>query len=79
MCTRMGVVIVSKWRRSRRDADSYKTAYKGGVIKYETDRGGRDFEILLKNFVAQHSSLKIFGDPVESLPPRSASYFMTAP
>ena len=36
---------------------------KGGVIKYETDRGGRDFEILLKNFVAQHKQQKEFPGP----------------
>ena len=34
--------------------------YKGGVIKYETDRGGRYFEISLKRFVAQHKEQKEF-------------------
>ena len=37
--------------------------HKGGVIKYETDRGGRDFQILLQNFVAQHKQQQEFPGP----------------
>ena len=40
---------------------------KGGVIKYETDRGGRDFKILLKNLRAQHKQQKEFPGPTVSL------------
>ena len=39
---------------------------KGGVIKYETDRGGRDLKILLKNLVAQHKQQKEFPGPTVS-------------
>ena len=39
---------------------------KGGVIKYETDRGGMDFNILLKNLVAQHKQQKEFPGPTVS-------------
>ena len=39
---------------------------KGGVIKYETDRGGSDLKILLKNLVAQHKQQKDFPAPTVS-------------
>ncbi len=32
-----------------------------------------------KSLLAQHFASKNFVDPVESLPPRSVPYFMTAP
>ena len=49
-----------------------KDKNKGGVIKYETDLGGRDFEILLKNLVAQHKQQKEFPGP--TVPSKKVSW-----
>ena len=43
-----------------------KLCGKGGVIKYETDRGGRDLKILIKNLEAQHKQQKEFPGPTVS-------------
>ena len=40
--------------------------HRGGIIKYETDRGGRNFNILLKNLVAQHKQQREFPGPTVS-------------